>query len=364
MLAALLDSVNPLPPTNRTNGLMTDASESSFSAARDLVERLGAEIAADDGAPPRLIETHISWVLLGRTHAYKFKKPLRLPFLDFTTLAERRRFCEEELRLNRRLAPDLYLDVVAVRDGPARTVASTAPGGCSTSRCACAAFPTARSGASASPPERCVAADIDAFARRLAACIASAARAAAHGGFGAPAIARAGRRVARSPAIEPGRRSAGPAAAVEWPALRQAGRASVRCSRAALGGAAPLGGAMRECHGDLHLANVVQLGEASRPRSTAIEFDPALRWLDVLDDAGVPGDGPAGPRPARPGIPLPRRVSRGERRPRRAACIALLPGLRARWCGRRSACVCEARGDRSAGRPARATTCAWQRRSR
>ena len=58
-----------------------------------------------------VVETHISWVLLAGSYAYKIKKPVRLPFLDFSTLAARRRYCEEELRLNRRTAPDLYLDV-------------------------------------------------------------------------------------------------------------------------------------------------------------------------------------------------------------------------------------------------------------
>ena len=56
-------------------------------------------------APPRMLETHISFVLLTGTHAYKIKKAVDFGFLDFTTLAARRFFCEEELRLNRRLAP-------------------------------------------------------------------------------------------------------------------------------------------------------------------------------------------------------------------------------------------------------------------
>jgi len=61
-----------------------------------------------------LIETHISWVLLTGRYAYKIKKPVTLPFLDFSTLDARRHFCREELRINRRLAPELYLDVVPI----------------------------------------------------------------------------------------------------------------------------------------------------------------------------------------------------------------------------------------------------------
>ncbi len=62
----------------------------------------------------RVIETHVSWVILSGDIAYKLKKPVDLGFLDFRSLAARRQACEEELRLNRRLAPDIYLGVVAV----------------------------------------------------------------------------------------------------------------------------------------------------------------------------------------------------------------------------------------------------------
>ena len=70
------------------------------------------EVYDHDVASVRVIETHISWVLLTGSYTYKIKKPARLPFVDFSTLRRRRTFCEEELRLNKRLAPDLYLDVV------------------------------------------------------------------------------------------------------------------------------------------------------------------------------------------------------------------------------------------------------------
>jgi uncharacterized protein len=63
---------------------------------------------------PRLLETHISWVVLTGPFAYKIKKPVRYDFLDASTLELRKHYCEEELRLNRRLAPELYLDVVPI----------------------------------------------------------------------------------------------------------------------------------------------------------------------------------------------------------------------------------------------------------
>lgn len=62
----------------------------------------------------RHLETHISHLLLTGAYAYKIKKPLNLGFLDFSTLEQRRYYCEEEVRLNRRLAPEDYLEVVAI----------------------------------------------------------------------------------------------------------------------------------------------------------------------------------------------------------------------------------------------------------
>ena len=62
----------------------------------------------------QLIETHISWIILTGHFAYKIKKPVNLGFLDFSTLAKRHFYCQEELRLNARLAPNIYLDVVAI----------------------------------------------------------------------------------------------------------------------------------------------------------------------------------------------------------------------------------------------------------
>lgn len=57
-------------------------------------------------------ETHMSWVFLAGNEVYKLKKPVRFPYLDFSTLARREAACRAELNLNRRLAPDVYLDVV------------------------------------------------------------------------------------------------------------------------------------------------------------------------------------------------------------------------------------------------------------
>jgi len=62
-----------------------------------------------------IVQTHASYVFLAGRYVYKIKKPVDFGFLDFSTLERRRRFCEREVELNRRLAPDVYLDVVAIR---------------------------------------------------------------------------------------------------------------------------------------------------------------------------------------------------------------------------------------------------------
>lgn len=61
-----------------------------------------------------LRETHISWLLLTGQFVYKIKRPVNFGFLDFSTLEKRRYFCEEEVRLNKRFAPDIYIDVVPI----------------------------------------------------------------------------------------------------------------------------------------------------------------------------------------------------------------------------------------------------------
>jgi len=67
----------------------------------------------------RVVETHISWVALTGSYAYKIKKPVKYSFVDFSTLDKRRWFCEEEVRLNRRLAPEVYLGIVPITGSPA-----------------------------------------------------------------------------------------------------------------------------------------------------------------------------------------------------------------------------------------------------
>ena len=224
-----------------------------------------------------LVETHISWVLLAGEYAYKLKKPLRLPFLDFSTLQARRYYCEEELRINRRTAPELYLDVVPVLQ--------TAGG---------ASF--AGTGATLDYAVRMRRFPADALADRMA-------RAGTLGPAQIDAIAQALVCFhAALPAAVP--EDFGGAARVSAPALgnfeQLAAMPAAAASRAQLarlhawtaqecGRLAPLfderraAGFVRECHGDLHLGNIAFIGGRAVPFD-GIEFDPALRWIDVMSE--------------------------------------------------------------------------------
>jgi len=252
----------------------------SLEASRARVHAIAAELAADEHAAPRLIETPISWVLLARSLAYKIKKPVELPFLDFSSLAARRKYCDEELRLNRRFAPAIYLDVVEIRDG---LQGASLIG---TGRIVEVAVRMRRFADGALWAERIGAGtlgddDVDAFAERLATAHRAAAVAPTDGAFG---TAHEHARIARSSisAVDAWQRAQSDPFA-QWPAL--GAWLEHECERLAPHWSARLErGGVRECHGDLHLANVVQLGDSAQAFD-AIEFDPALRWIDPLDDA-------------------------------------------------------------------------------
>jgi aminoglycoside phosphotransferase family enzyme len=73
------------------------------------------EAYGESGQHPECIETHMSWVFLVGNQVFKLKKPVRFPFLDFTTLKAREFYCREEVRLNTRLAPGVYLGLMALQ---------------------------------------------------------------------------------------------------------------------------------------------------------------------------------------------------------------------------------------------------------
>lgn len=239
-----------------------------MTSARTLVNTLAGALCAE------LIETHISWVLLAADTAYKIKKPVHLPFIDYSTLQARQHFCEEEVRLNQRLAPTLYLGVTRITGTPA------SPGLDSAGPVLEYAVRMRRFSPGALFSERIAAGvlnnqDMDQLAALLADFHESAPRAAAENGFSG---AGQRRRVALA-ALE-GTRSFASVAALSalqaWLVTEATALAPLWASREA-------DGHVRECHGDLHLANIVRL-DGGVAAFDCIEFDPALRWIDVLDD--------------------------------------------------------------------------------
>ncbi len=257
----------------------------AMAAGRERVAFLRASLEASEGAPVRLIETHISWVLLASSMAYKLKKPVLLPFLDFSTLAARRHFCEEELRLNERLAPDLYLDVVDVRGGPQGPVLggeSDQNGPVLDVAVRMRRFPDGALWSEMLAAGTLEVQHIDAMAQTLTKVHRDAAAAPVGSAFG---LAAAHQRVVQgliSGIDSAPIATATPALAVEWPALRT-WLAEQQQALAPLWSARQREGRVRECHGDLHLSNVLQWkGQATA--FDGIEFDAELRWIDVLDD--------------------------------------------------------------------------------
>ena len=90
---------------------------------RELIEHLSAPSAYHEPVDSvEIHQTHISLVFLAGSHAYKIKKPVDLGFVDYSTLERRRHFCDEEVRLNRRLAPSVYLGVVPVTHDAAHKI--------------------------------------------------------------------------------------------------------------------------------------------------------------------------------------------------------------------------------------------------
>jgi aminoglycoside phosphotransferase family enzyme/predicted kinase len=240
-----------------------------------LAHQLGAAQAA--GAVER-IETHISFVLIAGAFAYKIKKAVNLGFLDFTTLARRRHFCEEELRLNRRLAPALYLGLVPVTLHEDRAELG---GEGTIVDCAVKMLAFPQDGLWDSLVRHGGLQDrhIDQLADRLAAFHRDAAVCRDDTPFGEPARVRAPM-VETLDALE---RLLGDAADLaRLDNLRVWEAQAFRANEAAFGERRACG-QVRECHGDLHLGNVAQVdGEATL--FDCLEFDAGLRWTDVMSD--------------------------------------------------------------------------------
>lgn len=224
--------------------------------------------------PVEHIETHISHVFLAGDYAYKVKKPVALGFLDFSTLARRKHFCEEEIRLNGRLAPKIYLGVVAI------TGTEEAPrvgGEGETLEYAVRMRRFPQEGLLTRLP---VTAELaDRIAERVAEFHAAIPAAPADSDYGSPRAVLAPMREnftqIRARLADPPIR-ARLAALEDWTlACWRALEPVLRTRRAE--------GHIRECHGDMHRGNIA-LVEDELIIFDGIEFNPGLRWIDTLSE--------------------------------------------------------------------------------
>ncbi|MBN1239170.1 MAG: AAA family ATPase [Gammaproteobacteria bacterium] len=218
-----------------------------------------------------LVETHISWVLLTGPYAYKVKKPLALPFLDFSTLERRRHFCDEELRLNRRLAPQLYLDVVPIGGRPGSPRVGEEPA--IEYAVKLRQFPPDATADRRLEAGAVSAEDIRRLAERIARFHAELPPAEAP-----PVVRHAIDNLEElEQALERAGRPRSVARLREWTQAQCEALRDVLDERAR-------GGAIREGHGDLHLENVVEVEGELLPFD-ALEFDRGMRCVDVVDEA-------------------------------------------------------------------------------
>ena len=229
--------------------------------------------------PPRTvqrIETHASIVFLAGSFAYKVKRALKYPFLDFSTLEKRRAACLNELKVNARTAPELYLEVLPITRGDNET------------------FQLGGSGEAVEWALRMRRFDQANLYERMAIegrLSESAMRPLA--GMISTFHASADRFLTQERAVLPlegvlsDNESVLAANADLFPAAEA--RALTQSSREALAALSPLleararGGYVRHCHGDLHLRNIVEI-EGKPVLFDAIEFDDSLATIDVLYD--------------------------------------------------------------------------------
>ncbi|MDD2700148.1 MAG: AAA family ATPase [Sideroxydans sp.] len=234
-------------------------------------------IALQEAHAAQVIETHISWVLLIGEYAYKIKKAVDLGFLDYSSLSLREYFCAEELRLNRRTAPDLYLEVVSIGgivEAPQLAARPAIEYAVKMRRFTDDALMDARLRQGAVQ-----ASHIDALAAEMVRFHAQAVELDPHSSYATAESIRAAamQNFAQMRTLLHDESDLQQLVALqrrteeEW----QACRALFESRRSA--------GAVRECHGDLHLGNIAFIGERPVPFD-CIEFSPSLRWIDVMDE--------------------------------------------------------------------------------
>lgn len=229
----------------------------------------------------RLVQTHISSLIIAGDRVYKLRKPLVLPFLDFSTPARRRDDCDEELRLNRRTAPSLYIGVQPVTGTPDAPRLGGDEDAALDWALVMRRFDDHLLLGRMARERRVDAALVDALAAGVAAF--HAALPPSPPGFGEPAQVRRWA-LDNLDALE--------STAVLAPEREALGRLR-GWTESSFERLAPTlaerrdAGLVREGHGDLHLDNIVLLDGVPRPFD-ALEFNPALRHADIVADIAFP----------------------------------------------------------------------------
>ena len=262
----------------KLSGFCPDSAASLAAQARLVSALRDAAISRAGEKSVALIETHISYVLLTGQFAYKIKKVVELGFLDFRSLAARRFYCEEELRLNRRLAPKLYLEVVGIT-GSVEAPLLGGAGPVIEFAVKMREFPQEALASRALARNELCAADIDALAAKVAAFHRTAGVASIDGPFGTPdnllrtalqnftqirLLLNTDAEVADLDAL------------AAWTERQHAICAAPMVRRRGEG-------FVRECHGDLHLGNIAFI-DGELTIFDCIEFSEQMRWIDVISE--------------------------------------------------------------------------------
>ena len=223
-----------------------------------------------------LRETHISWVLLTGPFAYKIKKPVNFGFVDFSSLTQREFFCHEEIRLNQRLAPDIYVDVLPISGTPEqpRLDGQGEPFEFVVKMQQFTADATLDHVSAQIRPEQ-----VDRLASDIAAFHHNVARADQDTVFGTPGLIAQVIEEVFEQILSDGRFSE------HHPSLEQLRHwlSGFYLTHAGDFEKRKVSGFIRECHGDLHLANLVLLHDRIIAFD-GIEFSERLRWIDVIND--------------------------------------------------------------------------------
>lgn len=226
----------------------------------------------------QLIETHISWVILTGDFAYKIKKPVNLGFLDFSTLEKRRFCCDEELRLNRRLAAEIYLQVVPITGSPEQPVLHGADDVVEYA-VKMRQFPQSAQLDNMLARNALQHQHIDAIACMVAEFHQAIAVASADSDYGGPQQVYAPvaenftqiKQHMQNAAYDEQLSALEDFSETRHDSLRQVFRQRKQ------------DGFIRECHGDMHLRNLVWYND--RPLAfDCLEFNPALRWIDTMSE--------------------------------------------------------------------------------